>query len=91
MTYGLRAVLFAIRRRPFIEDGAQSLAIESETESVFLCNCAIFVFRSFWSTGHSVPSPSRKSCSASIGHASGVRSLSQAFPSFHYLVIAGKV
>jgi hypothetical protein len=37
MTCGLRAALFNIRRRPFIEDGTQSLAIESETESVFLC------------------------------------------------------
>jgi hypothetical protein len=36
MTCGLRAALFTIGR-PFIEDGAQSLAIESETESIFLC------------------------------------------------------
>jgi hypothetical protein len=47
MTYGLRAALFAIRRRPFIEDGAQSLAIESETESVFLCKLRDLCFPIF--------------------------------------------
>ena len=34
-------------RRPFIEDGAQSLAIESETESVFLCKSRDFCFPIF--------------------------------------------
>jgi hypothetical protein len=47
MTCGLRAALFTIRRRPFIEDGAQSLAIESETESVFLCKLCDLCFPIF--------------------------------------------
>jgi hypothetical protein len=33
--------------RPFIEDGAQSLAIESETESVFLCKLGDLCFPIF--------------------------------------------
>jgi hypothetical protein len=41
------ATSFAIGRRPFIEDGAQSLAIESETESVFLCKLADLCFPIF--------------------------------------------
>jgi hypothetical protein len=41
------ATSFAIRRRPFIEDGAQSLAIESETESVFLCKLGDLCFPIF--------------------------------------------
>jgi hypothetical protein len=47
MTRGLRAALFTISRRPFIEDGAQSLAIESETESVFLCKLRDLCFPIF--------------------------------------------
>jgi hypothetical protein len=47
MTCGLRAALLTIRRRPFIEDGAQSLAIESETESIFLCKLCDLCFPIF--------------------------------------------
>jgi hypothetical protein len=41
------AASFAIRRWPSIEDGAQSLAIESETESVFLCKLCDLCFPIF--------------------------------------------
>ena len=47
MTCGLRAALLTIRRRAFIEDGAQSLAIESETESIFLCKLGDLCFPIF--------------------------------------------
>ena len=41
------ATSFAIRRRPFIEEGAQSLTIESETEFVFLCKLRDLCFPIF--------------------------------------------
>jgi hypothetical protein len=47
LSMSLVAASFAIHRRPFIEDSAHSLAIESETESVFLCKLGDLCFPIF--------------------------------------------